>query len=49
MSEAPIIGYLTSLDARVGDTFIRREVEQLRRLGHTVHGTFSIRKPDPSG
>jgi len=46
MSEAPIIGYLTSLYARVGDTFIRREVEQLRRLGHTVH-TFSIRKPDP--
>jgi glycosyltransferase involved in cell wall biosynthesis len=46
MSEAPTIGYLTSLYARVGDTFIRREVVQLRRLGHTVH-TFSIRKPDP--
>jgi glycosyltransferase involved in cell wall biosynthesis len=45
MSEAPTIGYLTSLYARVGDTFIRREVEQLRRLGHTVH-TFSIRKPE---
>jgi len=46
MSEALTIGYLTSVYARVGDTFIRREVEQLRRLGHTVH-TFSIRKPDP--
>jgi len=46
MSEAPTIGYLTSLYARAGDTYIRREVEQLRRLGHTVH-TFSIRKPNP--
>ena len=46
MSEALTIGYLTSIYARVGDTFIRREVDQLRRLGHTVH-TFSIRKPDP--
>ena len=46
MSEALTIGYLTSVYARVGDTFIRREVEQVRRLGHTVH-TFSIRKPDP--
>jgi glycosyltransferase involved in cell wall biosynthesis len=45
MSETLTIGYLTSLYARAGDTFIRREVEQLRRLGHTVH-TFSIRKPD---
>jgi colanic acid/amylovoran biosynthesis glycosyltransferase len=46
MSETLTVGYLTSLYARAGDTFIRREVEQLRRLGHTVH-TFSIRKPDP--
>ena len=45
MSEALTIGYLTSIYAHVGDTFIRREVDQLRRLGHTIH-TFSIRKPD---
>lgn len=37
------IAYLTSAYARVGDTFIRREVECLRRLGYTVH-TFSIRR-----
>ena len=45
MSEPLTIGYLTSVYARAGDTFIRREVEQIRRLGYTVH-TFSIRKPD---
>ncbi len=39
------IAYLTSVYARAGDTFIRREVEELRRLGWTVH-TFSIRRPD---
>lgn len=39
------IAYLTSLYARAGDTFIRREVEELRRLGWPVH-TFSIRRAD---
>jgi colanic acid/amylovoran biosynthesis glycosyltransferase len=47
MPEPQTIGYLTSLYARVGDTYVRREVEQLRRLGYVVH-TFSIRRPDPS-
>lgn len=41
----PSIAYLTGFYARAGDTFIRREVEQLRRLGWTVH-TFSIRRAD---
>jgi glycosyltransferase involved in cell wall biosynthesis len=39
------IAYLTSLYARVADTFIRREVEELRRLGWAVN-TFSIRRAD---
>jgi len=39
------IAYLTSFYARAGDTFIRREVEELRRLGWTVH-TFSIRRAE---
>lgn len=39
----PSIAYLTSFYARAGDTFIRREVEELRRRGWTVH-TFSIRR-----
>jgi len=39
------IAYLTSEYARAGDTFIRREVEELRRRGFTVH-TFSIRRAD---
>src|SRR3954466_10526136 len=38
------IAYLTSQYGRAGDTFIRAEVEALRRLGFTVH-TFSIRAP----
>ena len=46
MPEPRTIGYLTSVYARVGDTYVRREVEQLRRLGYVVH-TFSIRRPDP--
>jgi glycosyltransferase involved in cell wall biosynthesis len=37
------IAYLTSEYARAGDTFIRREVDELRRLGFTVH-TFSVRR-----
>lgn len=41
------IAYLTNLYARASDTFIRREVLELRALGNTVH-TFSIREPDPS-
>jgi len=40
-----IIGYLTNQYARASDTFIRSEVEQLRRNGHLVH-TFSVRRPD---
>src|SRR3954463_8279512 len=40
----PKIAYLTSLYGRAGDTFIRGEVEQLRKLGFTVE-TFSIRAP----
>ena len=47
MPERPTIAYLTSHYARASDTFIRGEVEQLRRLGHVVH-TFSVRKPDAS-
>jgi glycosyltransferase involved in cell wall biosynthesis len=47
MPEPLTIGYLTSQYARVGDTYVRREVGQLRHLGHVVH-TFSIRKADPS-
>ncbi len=39
------IAYLTSAYARAGDTFIRREVAELRRLGWTVH-TFSIRRAE---
>ena len=38
------IAYLTSQYARAGDTFIRAEVEELRKLGFAVH-TFSIRAP----
>lgn len=41
------IAYLNSAYARVGDTFIRAEVLQLRRMGHTVH-TFSIREAGAS-
>jgi colanic acid/amylovoran biosynthesis glycosyltransferase len=37
------IAYLTSEYARAGDTFIRREVEELRANGFVVH-TFSIRR-----
>jgi colanic acid/amylovoran biosynthesis glycosyltransferase len=46
MPQRTAIAYLTSLYARAGDTFIRGEVEQLRRLGHVVH-TFSVRRPGP--
>ena len=41
------IAYLNAMYARVGDTFIRAEVLQLRELGHTVH-TFSIRETNPA-
>lgn len=44
MPQRATIAYLTSQYARAGDTFIRGEVEQMRRLGHVV-STFSIRKP----
>jgi glycosyltransferase involved in cell wall biosynthesis len=47
MPESLTLGYMTSQYARVGDTYVRREVAHLRRLGHVVH-TFSIRKADPS-
>lgn len=43
MSSRPTIAYLTSAYARAGDTFIRREVAELRRIGFQVH-TFSIRR-----
>ncbi len=38
------IAYLTSAFARPGDTFIRNEVNELRRLGGMVD-TYSIRRP----
>jgi colanic acid/amylovoran biosynthesis glycosyltransferase len=38
------VAYLTSAFARSGDTFIRNEVNELRRLGVTVD-TYSIRRP----
>ena len=41
------IAYLNSVYARVGDTFIRTEVHQLRSVGHTVH-TFSVREAKAS-
>ena len=37
------IAYLTSQYARAADTFIRREVQGLRKMGHEVH-TFSARR-----
>lgn len=40
-----ILAYLTNQYGRASDTFIRQEVRQLRRLGHSVH-TFSTRRPD---
>jgi glycosyltransferase involved in cell wall biosynthesis len=46
MSDESSIAYLTSVYARASDTFIRHEVQQLRRLGYVVH-TFSIRKAKP--
>ena len=39
------IGFVTNAYARASDTFIRGEVLQLRRIGHTVH-TFSIRRAE---
>ncbi len=39
------IGYITSQYARASDTFIRGEVKELRRLGHTVV-TFSVRRAE---
>ncbi|MEO0529854.1 MAG: glycosyltransferase family 4 protein [Planctomycetota bacterium] len=45
MSEPLGVAYLTGLFARSSDTFIRQEVNQLRRLGIDVR-TFSIRRPD---
>src|SRR3954468_1442988 len=38
------IAYLTSAYARPGDTFIRNEANELRRMGATVD-TYSIRRP----
>lgn len=38
------LAYLTSMYPRATDSFIRREVLELRRLGHEVH-TFSVRAP----
>jgi colanic acid/amylovoran biosynthesis glycosyltransferase len=45
LTDSPRIGYLTSLFARPSDTFIRNEVNHLRKLGVDVV-TFSIRRPD---
>src|SRR3954470_5804258 len=45
MSEPLTIAYMSNRYARASDTFVRREVLELRALGHTVH-TFSIREPD---
>jgi glycosyltransferase involved in cell wall biosynthesis len=39
------LGYLTSVYARASDTFIRNEVLELRRRGHTVR-TYAIREPE---
>ena len=41
------IAYLTSIYARASDTFIRREVQGLREMGHEVH-TFSARRSPPN-
>jgi glycosyltransferase involved in cell wall biosynthesis len=41
-----VLGYLTNQYGRASDTFIRQEVRQLRKLGHTIV-TFSIRRPEP--
>src|SRR4051794_20931721 len=43
----PTIAYLTSAYARASDTFIRGEIDQLRKLGFTVH-TFSVRRSPAS-
>jgi glycosyltransferase involved in cell wall biosynthesis len=45
MSTPLNLGYLTSVYARASDTFIRNEVLELRRRGHTVR-TYSIRTPE---
>ncbi len=45
MPDQMTIAYITSQYARASDTFIRAEVLELRRRGHTVH-TFSIRRAD---
>ncbi len=41
------IAYITSAYGRASDTFIRNEIKELRRFGHTVE-TFSIRLPEAS-
>jgi colanic acid/amylovoran biosynthesis glycosyltransferase len=46
MPKPMTLGYLTNLYGRASDTFIRQEVFQLRKLGHTVV-TFSLRQPEP--
>src|SRR4051812_16285511 len=45
MPQTMTIAYITSQYARAGDTFIRSEVLELRRRGHTVH-TFSVRRAE---
>ncbi len=44
MSCARRIAYLTSVYPRATDTFVRAEVEELRRIGFLVE-TFSVRRP----
>jgi glycosyltransferase involved in cell wall biosynthesis len=46
MPESMRLAYLTNQYGRASDTFIRQEVRQLRKRGHTVR-TFSIRRPEP--
>jgi len=45
MPESFALAYMSIRYARASDSFVRREVAELRRLGHTVH-TFSVRRPD---
>jgi len=45
MPERMVLAYVTNQYGREGDTFIRQEVRQLRKLGHAVF-TFSMRRPE---
>ncbi len=45
LSDLPAMGYLVSRYPAVSHTFILREIQQLRALGHRIH-TASINPPD---